>query len=1063
MRVEKNIKTLFFLLITFFSINKLYSAEVIYDRTQQIGLSFLYVSDIVKDDKGFMWFATTKGLNRWDGYQFKYFYHEDNNNNSLSSNYVNAVLFDKKGILWIATSNGLNSYDPKSGKFKHHYNITDEKNKIPSNYIYSMAEDSVGNIWLGTEYGLKYFDIQTAKFYNYDFTEFINLPELNYKVIRKVFFDSEDNLWMSFSYSGLLKYNTKTKEKKFYLFDSDNNYIPSLNDFLILDNEKILIGTWGNKALVYSKLNDSFSPWEGNKYFESKVITNIKKDKNGDIWIADYFNQIIHFSSDLKVLERYKVTSESHNIPSNQVKCFYAENDNIWVGTMNQGFFRFNISPKIVKNLFEEDPKLNELSRVQVLSMTKGKPHEIIIGTSNHKIFIYNDKTKELKTINTEEDNIYRVYFDEKNNKILYGTYLNKLKSIDLNSFKTNNEISFPFASAVHGIASNDSLIFVTPWAQGLIATNIYGKNIVKVTEDWQRDFSTLHLLHDGDMIWLATFKNGVVTYNIKTNEMKSHLLTDQSNEKFLSNQVDIITKLHNGDILICTNEDGVCSIKKNNFTIRKVGKNIGLDKLHIKSIFEDSENNIWIITEQKIIKTDTNFNNYTEITFYDGLFSGIEHLASCYLKESNKIFIGGQQGVQYFKPFDTVANNSLNNVVITDLRIFEKQIENEEKILNGKTISYCDTIRLNHNMNFITIDFSSMNYYSQTVREFSYKLSGLNNEWITVPFYKNSITYSNLSPGEYDFKIKVSNDHGMWSDNETRLHISILPPFWKTSLFRFLIIAFVVSAILIYNRLKDYNYMQEKKKLEAIVKERTSEVTSQKEELENANEVKNKFFNIIAHDLKNPVSSVVQLTELMKDNFDSYTKEKQNEIIESIANSANSTLFLLEDLLVWARSQINKITFSFEPQNIYDLAQSEIINHYQQAINKNISLINELENGTFVMADSSSIKTVFRNLISNAIKFSKSEGAIIIGGITENDNYIVFVKDFGIGMTNKTLEKLFKLSEKQSIDGTNGEKGSGLGLNICKEFVEKNHGKIWVESEPETGSTFYFSLPLLK
>ncbi len=144
-------------------------------------------------------------------------------------------------------------------------------------------------------------------------------------------------------------------------------------------------------------------------------------------------------------------------------------------------------------------------------------------------------------------------------------------------------------------------------------------------------------------------------------------------------------------------------------------------------------------------------------------------------------------------------------------------------------------------------------------------------------------------------------------------------------------------------------------------------------------------------------------------------------------------------------------------------MAQSEIINHYQQAINKNILLVNELKNGTFIIADSSSIKTVFRNLISNAIKFSKPDNSVIIGGITDNDNFIVFVKDFGIGMTIQTLEKLFKLSEKQSLNGTNGEKGSGLGLNICKEFVEKNKGKIWVESEPGKGSTFFFSLPILK
>ncbi len=655
MEIKRSRNILFFLFFFVFFSNKLFSAEVIYNRTQQIGLSFLYVSDIVKDDKGFIWFATTKGLNRWDGYQYKQFFHEDVNNNSLSSNYINAILFDKKGILWIATSNGLNSYNLKTGKFKLYYNNTDEENKISSNYIYCIAEDSKGNIWLGTESGLKHFNTQTEIFQNYNFSDFINLPELNYNNIRKIFFDLEDNLWISFSYSGILKFNISTKEKKFYLNDSENNFISSVNDFLMLDNEKIMIGTWGAKALVYSKITDSFYPWEGNKYFESKVITNIERDNNGDIWIVDHFNQIIHFTSNFDIIEKYKVNSESHSIPSNQINCLLSETDNIWVGTMNQGFFRFNISPKIVKYLFKENSELNKLSKIQVLSMTKGNPNEIIIGTSNHKIFIFNDELRTLKEIVVNEDNIFRVYFEEKTNKIYYGTYSSELKSIDLNTLKSNTEITFPFASAVHGITSNDSLIFVTPWAQGLIAKDKKGNNTVEIKEDWQNDFSTLHLLHDGDMLWLATYKNGVVTYNIRSKEMKSHLLTDDPKGKFISNQVDIITKLHNGEILICTNEDGVCSINKDDFSFKKVGENIGLDKLHIKSIFEDSNNNIWIVTEQKIIKTDIRFKNYSEITLYDGLFSGIEHLASCFLKESNKIFIGGQQGVQYFMPFDSV------------------------------------------------------------------------------------------------------------------------------------------------------------------------------------------------------------------------------------------------------------------------------------------------------------------------------------------------------------------------------------------------------------------------
>ncbi len=1059
---NENKYQLLFLLILVLVNLKLFSADVFYDRKEQMGMSFLNVTDISKDNKGFMWIATSKGLNRWDGYNFKQFFHDENDLNSLSSNFINALKFDKSGLLWIATSNGLNCYNPETGNFNHFFHNPEDETSISSNNVLCLAEDLNGVLWIGTESGLNSYNKETKKFEHYNFEDLINIEDLNYGNIRKLFYDSDNNLWLGFLYSGTLKFNVVTKEKKFYHKDKTGNFISSVNDALIWDNDKMLFCTWGVKVLEYSNSKDEFSTWEANEYLDNPIVLNIEKDSYGGIWVVDHYNKIVHLSPELKVLEKYEVNSEIFKIPSNQINCLFSDRENIWVGTTNQGFFQINYSNKIINDLHKGTGNFSELSKIQVLSISPGRPGEIIIGTSNRKILIYNDIKSEITEIDIPEAYVYRLYWDKASQKLFYGSFSEEFKSIDLRTRKIKTEAKFPSSYAVFGITSNDSQIFITPWDQGLLIINKDGSIYNPAKEKWQRDFSTLNLLYDDDILWMATYNNGVISYNIKSGDFRSHLLTDDKTEKFFSNQVNIITKLRNGQILISTNEDGLCSMDRENLKFKKIGGDIGLNKLHIKSIFEDNQNNIWIVTEQKVIKTDVNFKNYTEISLYDGLNSGIEHLSSTYLSETKKIFIGGQEGVQYLNPTVEVEENAINKVNITDLRIFEKKIENGDKILNGKTISYCDTVSLSHNMNFITIDFSSMNYNNQTNREFSYKLEGVNSEWINVPYNKNSVTYSNLSPGEYDFLIKVSNDHGIWTDNLTKLHISIFPPFWRTSLFRFLIIAFVVATLLIYSRLKDYNYKQEKKKLELIVKERTAVVVAQKEELEKANDVKNKFFNIIAHDLKNPVSSVVQLTELLKDNFSSFSEEQKKEIIDSSVNSANSTLNLLDDLLLWARSQINKITFTFEPQNIYDLAQSEIINHFQQASNKRIVLINELQNGTFVMADSSSVRTVFRNLISNSIKFSKPEGVVIIGGRADASTLTIFVKDFGIGMSEKTLRNLFRLSNKESIDGTVGEKGSGLGLNLCKEFVEKNSGNIWSESEPGKGSTFYFTLPIL-
>lgn len=234
-------------------------------------------------------------------------------------------------------------------------------------------------------------------------------------------------------------------------------------------------------------------------------------------------------------------------------------------------------------------------------------------------------------------------------------------------------------------------------------------------------------------------------------------------------------------------------------------------------------------------------------------------------------------------------------------------------------------------------------------------------------------------------------------------------------------------------------------------------------DELENANQNKDKFFSIISHDLRSPLSGIMSLLDIIVTDYDSLGEEERKEILFEAAKTSKSTYTLMENLLDWSRIQTGKI--SYEPQNI---SLTQILNgiknlYYQKLKEKGISLNYDFDPEVFAFADNNMTETIFRNLISNAIKFSKEFGLILVSFDLNDDFIQIKVKDTGIGMDENQLSKLFKIDQTHSTVGTSGERGTGLGLLLCKELVEKQEGKIWIESTVGSGTTFYFTLPKAK
>jgi len=276
-----------------------------------------------------------------------------------------------------------------------------------------------------------------------------------------------------------------------------------------------------------------------------------------------------------------------------------------------------------------------------------------------------------------------------------------------------------------------------------------------------------------------------------------------------------------------------------------------------------------------------------------------------------------------------------------------------------------------------------------------------------------------------------------------------------------FILIGSFILSIVFHSRYK------QNQKLNIQLTLKNKEIEQQQEnvhklntELKEVNATKDKFFSILAHDLKNPFNSLIVLTSLLLEEFDTFTQEERKQFIRQIKDSSENTFALLQNLLEWASTQTGKTKLMKEKIDLSEILEEIITLLKPTANNKKISIYSNIPGNTFVYADKNMVLTVFLNLVSNAVKFTPNNGKVEIKSIVENQHIKIQVEDNGVGISPENMKKLFRLDQKIQTKGTDKETGTGLGLILCKEFVEKNNGKIWAESKEGKGSRFYFSLP---
>ncbi|HEX7585111.1 MAG TPA: ATP-binding protein, partial [Prolixibacteraceae bacterium] len=576
------------------------------------------------------------------------------------------------------------------------------------------------------------------------------------------------------------------------------------------------------------------------------------------------------------------------------------------------------------------------------------------------------------------------------------------------------------------------------------------------------------------------------------------------------SNDVYCVKEDNEGNLWFGTFGSGIDKLELKTGKFTNYSKKDGLPGNSVTSILVDSLNNLWLATDNGLAKFNPDTKEVITFDQKDGLQN--KSLKSWAIKtKDGEMFFGGPDGFNSFYP-DRIKYNQNQNippVVITGLKIFNNQIKINDKI-NGrvilpKNISETPELMLTYKENNFTFEFIALDYTTPEKNNYAYMMEGFDEGWIQCGT-KREANYTNLDPGEYTFRVKASNSDGIWNEKGTSIKIIILPPWWETWWFRLIAVFSIISIFgyIFYSRVQHFknqkilleklvaqktselqkmnttliNQAEELHQTNSLLEERQNQIEEQSEELlaqkeslvkmnkvlNDLNATKDKFFSIIAHDIKNPFNAVLGFAGLLEENFKEWNDERKLEIINLIHTSSKNLYQLLDNLLQWARSQSGVLKFN--PQKI-ELKETfkNIINLFKETSEaKNIQLsITIQEKELLVYADRDMLDAILRNLISNAIKFTRIEGKVQLIAETLDDFAIIKVIDNGVGISAKTQEQLFRIDTHNSTYGTQNESGTGLGLILVKEFVTRHGGEISVESILGEGSTFRFTLPLMK
>ncbi|MBX2842120.1 MAG: hypothetical protein KTR26_10125, partial [Flammeovirgaceae bacterium] len=841
------------------------------------GLSQNSITCIIQDNKGFMWFGTWEGLNKYDGHKFSVFKPEPEDTTSLSDIVINTLFEDSKGNLWVGTRNGLNLFDRLNNNFIRFHADENNSNSINGNFITSIEEDKEGNIWIGTKKGLNKFDPKNQTFQRIDFTElarknarldtaniiysllwdsheqlwvatdkgvyildskngdfYQNLTdeyELNKNIVNAITEDSSGNVWMGMESAGVAIYNLNTRD--FLRFTNDPKDLNSLayNSIseIMEDSEKnVWIATDGGGLSLFNKDKNTFTTFQNevnNPYsLQSNALKCIYEDKSGNIWVgAMAWGGLCYTNPKRQYFKHFRPGFPNRNsLNDGAVNSFFEKNNgDLWIATDGGGINLFQKSENTFKHYKHDALNPKSLSSNKVLDLLEdfegdlwaatwdGGLNRLKAGSEEFINYLPGDNDEE-GSISSEH--IWSLYEDSEQN-LWIGTF-----GKGLNLYDRENDKFISYEDKGDVVSGNSN-------------------QIISIYEDKQKN------------LWVGTLGDGLKLLDKESGTVVNVEMINGSTKKAtVIHDVWTVHEDESNNFWLGTSS-GLKKYDRKTKIVKSFDIEDGLPNNVVYGVLEDLSGKLWLSTNKGLSCFNPLTRQFRNYDSGDGLQSNQFIQGAYYKGKSGEMYFGGINGFNVFNPEDVKVNPKIPKVVITDFQLLNKPVE-----IGGKNsplkkhISETSEITLLHCQNIFSFEFAALNFTPSQKNKYKYKMEGQDDSWVESGF-RRFVSYTNLAPGEYNFRVKACNNDNIWNEAGTSIKITILPPPWKTwwAYFGYF---FILVGILIFSRWQIIYSERLKNQF------RLKDIETHK--LQELSELKSKFFTQVSHEFRTPLSLIL-------------------------------------------------------------------------------------------------------------------------------------------------------------------------------------------------------------
>lgn len=1060
-------------------------------------ISQIGVQTIIQDHYGFIWLGTSgAGLNKFDGTEYKIYKFKPNDPTSLSNNTINCSYLDSKNRLWFGTDDGLNLYDYKNDCFKRILLSEFKRNKVKV-LVKSLIGDNRGSLFIGTlELGLFKLDLNTFKVEKISFQE-TNLPTTVSINALKV--DSKGKVYAGTD-KGLKEFDAKTNTLRRSIFKNKDGF-KSINEpvqCLLIESDNIWIGTVST-GLFKIKRNDNSK----NHLFEishfqispNRLLSIITlPDKT--VMCGTENDGLFHIDANGQILNHYLSSkSERKNILCNSIwYLFLDRNERIWIGYYNEGIGIYDKLYDKFDNLECLPGIANSLQISSVTSIVKDHLNRFWIAMDGGGIDVFEPKSGHYTHISSTENKVFSgltnnyveaLFIDSKQN-IWAGTWnggLYFLKNGDKKfiNFTVKNTGGGLISNNIISIAEDlDGIMWCASRDKGL---HSYNPETGKFTNHRSAPFLKHRisesyvskvLVDKKGNLWVATRNIGL--FKIKKLAGNTFSIVSMANKmskefKNYAKTEDILSLYEgeDGSIWIGTKGAGLCKYSGKTDSFNWYNKADGLEADNIVGIIGDLEGNIWLSSNSGIARLNVKTNTITSYTKNDGLLSNDFNRNATFRDEKGIIYFGGYSGLDYFNPSNIMVNNVLPSLYLTGFKLFNKTVTtNQEGSPLKSVIGETRNITLNNSQSVFTIEYTGINYTRPEKNQYAYYLEGLEKSWNYVGRSK-SATYTNLGQGDYIFKLKSANSDGKWNKEILELKITVLPPWWKSNLAWFSYVVLFFLGIYYINKIM---LIRLSKKEEIALEQ------SRKLQEKALNEKKFQFFTNISHELRTPLALIKNpIEDIIRDdslNLPIRTKEK----LTIIHKNTNRLYRLLNELLDFRKLESNKVKVKAVKLNLLDFIKDIVIHFREELSIKGIEFdLDSDVTDVSIWSDAGMLEKIIFNILSNAIKVTPNGGAININlqstdklfhlplvSKTEGVKAVeIIISDTGPGIEKGELGKIFERFYQVENLNKSYYGGTGIGLELVRDFVRLHKGEIEVDSKVGEGTSFTIILPIGK